>query len=440
MVRRLSFVILALAASTTRGAFAAEDFQPETWNAKFQATYIRQVKPSMNSPYAGPNSLSGDKETSYSFTTTASLGLKLWKGGEVYFNPEAAQGVPLSGLTGLGGFTNGEMARSSGARLKFYRARLFVRQTIGLGGGTEQLESDANQLAQVVDKNRITVTLGNVSVIDIFDNNTYAHDPRTQFMNWSIMTHGAYDFAADARGYTWGAAVEWQQGYWAARIGRFVVPKEPNQQILDPKFLKHYGDQVEIEHAHEVFGQPGRVRLLAFHMHARMANFQDAINYGAANGTVPSIDDVRDRDRSSHGYGINLEQQVTPDIGVFARWSRGSGKTETYAFTEIDQSLSGGVSIKGSAWKRGDDTVGIAFARNQLSNERRSYLAQGGISFFIGDGRLNYAPEVIGEAYYNAQLTKAFSLSLDWQHIARPAYNADRGPANFFALRGHLAF
>src|SRR6267143_3533495 len=213
---------------------------PEETSAKFQATYVWQRKGLFAAAYSGPHSLSPEREKSYSLTATAALGARTWRGGEVYFDPEVAQGVPLSGLTGLGGFTNGEIARTSGPSATFYRARLFARHTWGFGGGGEKVDSDANQLAGSVDRKRLVLSAGNLSVLDIFDDNAYSHDPRTQFRNWSLITHGAYDFAADARGYSWGLALEHFNVDWRLRAGRFIQPKEPNQLALDPRIFKHY--------------------------------------------------------------------------------------------------------------------------------------------------------------------------------------------------------
>jgi len=421
-------------------AQAAETVETENWNAKFQSTYVWQRKPSFSAAYSGPNSLSTDKERSYSFTATAFLGWRPWTGGELYFNPEAAQGVPLSRLTGLGGLTNGEMARTSGAEIKFYRARLFLRQTWGMGGEQEAVESGPNQLAGMVDKRRWVLTAGNLSVTDIFDANTYSHDPRTQFLNWAIMTHGSYDFAADARGYTWGAALEWYHDDWALRVGRFIQPKLPNQQQLDRDIFSHYGDQIELEHSHMLGGQPGTVRLLAFHNRTRMSRFQDALNFAASTGTTPDINAVRTDVQGKSGFGINIEQAVNDDVGLFLRASRADGKTETYAFTEIERSLSGGVLVKGRSWGRADDTLGVAFARNGLSSVHRRYLEAGGVGFFIGDGSLNYRPEMIYETFYNIKVAKAAWLTFDWQYIRNPAYNADRGPVNVGSVRLHTEF
>lgn len=412
----------------------------ERGGARFQATYVWQQKPSFSAAYSGDRSLSPSREKSYSFTATAFLGVRPWTGGELYFNPEVALGVPLSNLAGLGGFTNGEIARVSGREPTFYRARLFMRQTWGLGGGRETVEPEANLLAGALDKRRLVLTAGNLSVLDVFDDNIYNHDPRTQFLNWSLYTHGAYDFAADARGYTWGAALEYFYDDWAVRAGRFMQPKEPNQLSLDSRIFKHYGDQAELEHGHTFAGRPGKMRFLVFRNVAKMSKYSDALNLADQTGTVPDINAVRSNDQVKRGFGINVEQEIARDTGLFARASWADGQTETYAFAEIDRSISGGIQIKGSAWTRPKDALGLALVRNTLSPEHREYLARGGLGFFIGDGRLNYRPETILETFYSANVEKGFSVSLDFQRIANPAYNADRGPVNVGTVRLHLEF
>ena len=418
----------------------------EAWQFKGQATYIRQRQSSLRSPYSGANSLGAEAAESYSFTATLGLGWRPWAGGELYGNVEGAQGLPLSDLTGLGGFTNGEMARSAGPTLSLYRARLFLRQTWALAGeggqpgDTDAVQSDFNQLAGRAAKRRIVLTVGNLSVSDLFDDNAYSHDPRTQFINWSLISMGAYDFAADARGYTSGVALEWMHDDWAVRAGRFALPLEPNQQALDVQLFRRFGDQIELEHGHTLAGLPGRLRLLAFHDRARMSRFDDALALARSTGGVPDINAVRNQVQDKWGYGIGLEQAVARNVGMFARWSQADGQTETDAFTEIDRSLSGGVLIDGAAWGRPGDSLGLAGAYNELSSARRRYLAAGGISFFIGDGALRYRPEQVFEAFYNLQVVKGVTLSLNGQRIVNPAYNADRGPVNFLATRLHLEF
>ena len=433
--RALAAVLLPLLASSA-WAQGAE----ETWGIKFQSTYVAQSKRAFAAAYSGPNSLIPEREFSYSFTATAAVGYRPWSGAEIYLNPELSQGVPLSGLTGLGGFPNGELARTSGPSLTLYRARTFIRQTWGLGDESEKVESDFNQLGGSARKQRVVLTAGTVSIQDIFDGNAYSHDPRTQFLNWALITHGAYDFAADARGYTTGAAVEYFNDDWAVRFGRFAMPKEPNQQALDDRLLKNYGDQLEVERAHTVFAQPGKLRLLAFRNVARMSRYTDALTLARASGSSPDLNAVRTGQRVKYGMGVNIEQAITPYIGVFARAMWADGNTETYAYTEIDRSFSVGTLIKGSDWGRAQDTFGIALAVGGLSSPHRRYLERGGIGFFIGDGALNYRPEAIFESFYSVNLFKGAWLTADVQYIRNPAYNADRGPVKVGTVRLHAEF
>ena len=412
---------------------------PETFNAKFQATYIWQKKPAFNAPYSGVNSLLPRAEKSYSFTSTGYLGLRLAKDTELYFNPELVQGVPMSGLTGLGGLTNAELQKTAGANPIVYRARLFVRQTWGLGGEREAVASDANQLAGMRDKDRVVLSVGNLAVSDIFDANAYAHDPRTQFMNWSFLTHGAYDFAADSRGYSMGAALEYYKDDWAIRIGRFMMPRESNGLALDRALTQRYGDQLEFEKTYAIAGQPGKARLLLFRNKAIMGGFDDALV--AAAGGVPAVAPIR-KLRTKKGVGINLEQSLTDNAGVFARVAKSDGASEAYAFAEIDSSLSFGMQVKGNGWGRAQDTLGLAYAQNGLSAPHRAFLAAGGNGFFVGDGRLNYRAESIVEAYYSLGLgfLQRSAASLGVQLIRNPAYNADRGPVRVFSVRLHTEF
>lgn len=432
-------LFIALVASACSHA-QSEDY--EDWTARFQTTYIWQKKPSFHAAYSGQNSLAADAEKSYTATATAYLGFRPWQGGELYFNPEMTQGVPFSGLTGSAGFTNGELTRTAGTTPKIYRQRLFLRQTWNQGGGEEKVEADLNQMAGTVDKNRLVLTVGNFSTLDVFDDNAYAKDPRVHFMNAGFMAPLSYDYAADARGFGWGFALEWYRDDWAFRVGRMTGPKEPNMLPVDYQIGKHYGDQMEIEHSHSLFGQPGKVRLLGWRNRANLASFKDALDYLVANpgADKQAIFAVRNGEKTKYGIGINIEQAINQDLGFFLRAMQTDGRTETYAFTETDGSLSAGFALKGSSWGRSQDTVGVGYLRNTLSDERRRYLEAGGISFFIGDGALNYRPEQIVEAYYSLHVWKGVYLTADIQHMRNPAYNADRGPANFGALRFHAEF
>ncbi|MDX3906639.1 MAG: carbohydrate porin [Pigmentiphaga sp.] len=421
-------------------AVAQETADPaERFAVHGQSTYVWQRQPAFASPYAGTNSLSGRRATSYSLTATVDVGARLWEGAEVHLNGERAQGIPFSGLHGLGGLTNGELAKTAGSDMRFYRARLFLRQTWGLGRGSEAVPADMNQLAGVVDKRRIVLTAGNLSALDIFDAVSVSHDPRTQFMNWAFMTHGSYDYPADARGYTWGAALEYIDEGWAVRAGRFMQPKESNGLPLDTRLGRHYGDQVEFEKSHALFGRPGTLRLLAFRNKARMARYDDAVAAASIQGGVPDLAPVR-REHAKIGLGIGVEQALGDHAIAFARASWADGKTETYAFTEIDRSISGGVVVDGAAWGRAGDAAGAALALNALSGPHREYLRRGGLGAFLGDGALNYGTEQIAELYYSWRPLRRLWISADAQYIRHPGYNRDRGPARVFSVRVHTEF
>ena len=420
-------------------AARAQGTEEEAYGAKFQATYVWQRKYPFGAAYTGTNSLIPEIEKSYSFTATAALGARPWNGGEVYLDPEVAQGVPLSHLTGLGGFTNGEIARTSGPTPTFYVARAFLRQTWGLGGEREKVESDANQLGGAVDQRRLVLTAGKLSLGDLFDDNAYSHDPRTQFLNWSLMTHGAWDFAADARGYSVGVALEYFDGPWALRAARFAMPKQSNGLALNPRIFYSFGDQIELEHAHTIVGQAGKLRLLAYRNQADMGGYRDAVANAAASGGTPDLATSRQK-RVKYGFGVNVEQSIATDVGAFARASWNNGEAEEFAFTEIDRSISAGLVVKGTAWGRSSDSFGLAFVRNGISGPHRDYLAAGGLGFFIGDGRLSYRTENIFETFYSLGAVKDVWVSLDFQRIFDPAYNADRGPVSVASARLHYGF
>ena len=449
---------LSAGLSTTVGVQAAETpvDAPESVSIHGQTTYNWQRHDAFADPRgAGVNSLTSSADKMYTFTATAFLGMRPWTNAELYFNPEVAQGVPFAGnLVGLGGFTNGEITRAAGSSPSLYRQRLFVRQTWNRGGGSETVEAGPNQLAGSVDRNRVVLTVGNFSTLDVFDNNAYAKDPRTQFMNWSSWTYAAYDYAADSRGFGWGAALEWYQDEWALRVGRMTGPKDPNGLPVDYAIRKHYGDQVELEREHRLAGQPGKVRVLWWHNRAVLARFDDASQWQlthapALNGYPLGYPDpralieTRTGEQDKTGLGLNIEQALNPAVGFFLRWMKADGKTETHAFTEADGSLATGLHLNGSLWGRGEDSVGVAFMQNTLSAQRRRFLSLqplGGTSFFIGDGYLDYKPETVIETFYSRSVARDAWVTLDYQHVANPAYNAARGPVNVWALRFHAEF
>lgn len=425
----------------------AESSDIEDMSAHVQLTYNWQKHPAFSAPYTGPNSIFPIAEKMYTFTTTAFLGFRPWLGGELYLTPEISQGVPFStNLIGMGGFSNGEITRAAGASPTLYRQKLFLRQTWNNGGEPQRVESGQNnQMAGWIDKNRVVLTIGNFSILDVFDPNTYAKDPRTQFMNWGNWTYAAYDYAADARGFGWGAALEWYKNDWVLRAGRMTGPALPNMLPVDQSIFKHFGDQLEIEHTHTLHDHPGAIRVLAWRDRAILASFSDALawlkaNPNPAGGPYAGPDAllaVRGSEKNKYGLGVNVEQELDKNTGFFMRIMQTDGRTETYAFTEVDGSISTGLMVKGNVWGRSEDGLGLSLMRSFLSADRRRFLEAGGTSFFIGDGALNYRPEDIFEGYYSFNLYKDAWLTADYQRMNNPAFNADRGPINIFALRFH---
>ena len=418
-------------------------------NAHGQTTYINQRYNNFTSPYSGMRSLSNDKAMSYTWSGTLFLGTRVAPNTDIYFNPEVISGVPFSGLNGLGGFSNGEATKANGAQAKFYSARAFVRQTINQEGDKVVLENEANQITQTVSSNRVVLTGGQFSTLDIFDDSRYAKDPRVQFMNWGNMTYLAYDYAADARGYSWGLAGEWYLDHWVMRASRMLAPKSPNGRDLNWQIFNTYGDQVEVERQHYISDLPGKVSVLAYRNKMMLARFSDATSYidqdpTARQGTQ-AINNVRNNMQYKTGIGIHGEQALTKDLGLYARAFTSDGHTETMSFTEADNSISVGMGMNGTTWKRPHDSVGISMMQNGLSSYRRAYLQAGGISYFIGDyanpsQTISYSPERIGEVYYNAIVIKNVLAGLNYQHIINPAYNSARGPVNILSFRIHAEF
>ena len=433
------------AATTVVTESAATDRQEETQQARYQSTYNTQRHPAFAAAGSGPNSLGPAADRMFTFSLTGHWGQRLASGAELYMNLEMAAGEPFTrNLVGLGGFTNGEITRAAGRQPTPYLQRLFWRQTWDQGGQREWLESDFNQLARWVDSRRFVLTVGNFSVLDIVDDNRYAKDPRTQFMNWSHWTYGAYDYAADSRGFGWGVAAEWYRDNWTTRLVRMTGPRKPNELQIDWDLLRHYGDQLELEHRHTLGGQSGKLSVLGWRNRAITASFSEASDYLRAHpGTDPqAFFAVRSGAKTKYGLGLNLEQALSEDLGLFARTMRADGRTETYAFTEIDASLSAGLLAQGRLWGRAQDSAGLAWMRNQLSPQRRGYLAAGGVSYFIGDspGAFRYRPEQGVELFYSVGLRKGLWLTGDLQRIENPAYNALRGPVQVYALRLHAEF
>lgn len=410
-----------------------------------QATFIGQFLDPFHSPYSGPHSFRSEHEGRVSQTYTLYLGARPFESLEAFVDPEMARGQGLSDALGLAGFTNGEVIRNPDLGQDPYLARGFVRWTTPTGGVLEQVEPGDHSVPGLRPTERIVVSAGKLSTADIFDLNSYANNTRTQFMNWALLNDPAYDYAADTRGYTRGIALEWITPDLALRAGSFQMPTVANGPELDGDLSHARGDQVEGELHAQLLGadeQPLVARLLAFRNMARAGTYSTAIEQGAAGGTAPVIESTRERGTVKYGFGLNLEQPLADEgaTGMFARLGWNDGRTETFAYTEVDRHVSLGAQVGGARWSRADDRVGIALAMNWLSPTHRQYLENGGLGFVLGDGRLNYAPETILESYYAYQFRPGVVASLDGQFIQDPGYNSDRGPVTVLSLRLHCFF
>ncbi len=404
-----------------------------------QTTFVEQGYPAFHSPYQGPNSLTGGGQGRETWDTTLYLGLRLWHGAELWIDPEVYQGFGLDGTHGVAGFVNGE-AYKVGSNDPYSRLqRAFIRQTIDLGGDTQKVSAGINQFSQSQTADRIVLTIGKFDVADVFDNNKYAHDPRIDFLNWAVIDTGTFDYAADALGFTIGAAAEWYHGNWTVRGGFFDLPVVPAGVQLNPSFSE-FQWVGEIERRYDLWGHPGKIAISGFLTRGGMGNFENAIALGAVTGGPADIAAVRQY-QSRGGVSMNVEQEITANLGAFLRAGWANGNIEPYAFTDIDRTVAGGLSLSGKSWGRPNDTVGLASVVNGISPAHAAFLNDGGLGIVIGDGQLpNPGLEEIVEAYYSYALTASTRLSADYQLVVNPAYATERGPVNVFAGRFHAQF
>ena len=439
------------------------DIHDESWNAYGQFTYISNWKLGFQAPYTNANgsinSLVPDAERSFAAVFTLFFGLHLWPGGEAYLVPEFVAERGLSQIRGLGGSIQDYELQKSGSEIpSLYRSRLFLRQTFNFGSQRTEKTSDPMQLATVVDTRRVVLTAGTFTVLDVFDRNNVTWDPRQTFVNMAFMTHSSWDFAADARGYSVGGAAELYWDDWALRIGRMAPPLNPNALPISTNLFQVYADTLEVEHDHVLFGQAGAVRILGYRNQLQAGRFSDAIaalqadpaknaaacpatnyNYGSGNVTAPDMCWVR-KPNVKMGIGINLEQHITNDVGVFLRAMYSDGQTEVDAFDPADRDLSFGAVARGQAWHRPFDVAGAGFAAAWISDVHANYLAMGGVDGFVGDGHLRQAAESVVDVFYSFNLLKAIWLTADYQHLWNPGFNADRGPVDIFSGRVHAEF
>jgi len=415
----------------------AESLSDSSWSSHFQSTVITQSHGTFTSPYQGPNSLNPNFEIPTSITATLFVGRKLWQDAYFFANPEELMGSGLSQTHGIGAFPNGEIYRVDDPSPKINLSRLFFQQDIQLGGEKEIVPADLNQFAAEKTDHRFTLVAGKFTLNDYLDDNSYSRDPRSQFLNWALMDQGSWDYAADTRGYTWGIYGELHYPVWSLRLALVQISQVANGLDLNGDIIHANSENFEFEYRYNLNGSSGKVRLLSFVNNATMGNYRQALNIAASTGSAPDITKTRNYS-TKYGFGLNAEQALTADLGIFSRVGFNDGATETWSFTEIDRSFSVGASLKGVAWGRSVDTAGIALMIDGLSKDHADYLSAGGSGFILGDGLLSYAPEYITEMYYSYRLNPFMTLSPDFSYVKNPGYNSDRGPVTIYSLRFHL--
>ena len=411
----------------------------------FQFTSIGQGHAGFHSKYSGSNSLADSAEDG-AVTVTATLfwGRALWKGAAIYVNPEISGGRGLSSTLGVAGALNGESYRVGNTTPAVFIARAFLRQYIPLCNSTyETVSDDVFQVAGKIPSRRITITAGKFAVGDFYDDNAYSHDPRIQFINWSLMGNGAWDYPANTRGYTMGFVVEWVIPNWAVRFSSVAVPRIANAPKMEYNITGAHSETLELERKIQLHERPGTLRFLFSNSYTKAPSYQAGINALATNNTfilevIGGKTEGTTYGGKKFGLGYSFDQELTDNIGIFSRASWNDGKYATWAFTEIDNSFCLGIALKGNKWKRNEDIIGVAAVLNGISSDHRKFLALGGYGFIIGDGALNYGHEGIIETYYNCHLSKYVWITADYQFVNNPGYNKDRGPVHVFGLRAHV--
>ncbi|NNM93974.1 MAG: carbohydrate porin [Bacteroidia bacterium] len=410
----------------------------------FQTTAIDQYHGKFRSPYSGANSLMDTNEQDMSVTATLFMGMRLWRYGAFYCDPELAEGSGLSGARGLAGFTNAEVYRVGKPFTLPYIARAYYQQHIALPGSRDtMLADDVNQVAQPVPDRRLTFSAGKFSLADFFDRNPYANDPRSQFMNWVLMNNGAWDYPANTRGYDYGMVVQLIERRWYVQASGALEPYMANGPILDPNFTKTFGLTFESGCTYNIKGKQGGIALLLYLNQNRGGVYSEAVQM--AQQGIPDALNVDNltayNGNKKYGIGINWNQKVSEYIALFARLGWNDGQNATWAYTPVDRTITPGVNIDGALWHRKTDNIGLACIVNGISANHIAFLNAGGYDFMIGDGKLtNYAPETIMECYYNWQFHPHLFLAPDFQYVINPAYNADRGPVAVYSLRVHAEF
>jgi high affinity Mn2+ porin len=415
------------------------DPAPEVWAIHGQSTFEEQYHPAFASGIRGANSLDPGSRGNETFDATLYAGVRPWSGGELWVNPEIDQGFGLSNTLGIAAFPSAEAYKVGEAAPYVRVPRLFLRQTFDLGGEKLNVAPDLNVLGDRQTQDRVVLTVGKFGVPDVFDANAYAHDPRQDFSNWALVDTGVFDYAADAWGFTYGAAAEWYQDWWTLRGGAFALSRVPNSKALDTS-----GGQiqyvVEAEARDTLWGQAGKLKVTGFDTRGRMGDYSDAIVLAEAAGTAANTALVR-RYRNRAGVAFSLEQAITATLGMFVRAGFAEGGREAYEFTDVDRTFAAGLSLQGKRWGRPDDTVGLATVIDGISHRHKDYLEAGGLGILVGDGALPLSgPEQVVETYYNYAVLSFAHVTADYQFVNNPGYDRVRGPVSILGLRLHVQY
>jgi high affinity Mn2+ porin len=406
-----------------------------------QANVILQWHASFPAKYSGPNSLRSQAENATSKVFTLFLGYQLTHTTEVFLDLESASGHGVSEALGLAGFTNLDVVRNPQLSHAPYLARIMIRQIIPLSSDSVTAERGALGLATKLPARRIEIRVGKFSLVDFFDLNTWGQDSHLQFLNWTVDNNGAYDYAANTRGYTDGMMLEYDDHWFTARFAETLMPKVANGINLDADVARARAENFEVEARGNLFmRRAGVVRLLAYLNTADMGNYQEANGNAEMTHTVPDVIATRRQGRHKYGFGLNFEQELPGKIGFFGRLGWSDGRNESFAYTEDDRTFEIGAFKMGERWKRRKDRAGAAYVVNGIVAAHQRYLALGGKGFLLGDGALTYGREKIVEGFYTVHLWRGVFGSFDLQHINNPGYNKDRGPVLVPGLRLHVDF
>jgi hypothetical protein len=409
------------------------------WWLSAQVNVIGQAQPGFHSPYEGDNSFRSEDHTAVSTVETIFAGYEITPYTAIVVAGESAGGGGLSNALGIAGYTNLDVVRNPTLGATPYLARAFIEQVLPLSSEWVKNDRDATHILRKLPARRLTLRAGKLSTVESFDINAIGSDSHLQFMNWSVDNNGAYDYAADTRGYTLGAVLEYAQEELAVRFGEMLMPKTPNGIDYDFDIANARGENLEVEYHDQIAGRTGTIRVLGYLNHAKMGNYAEA-NAVALIGEVdaPDLGPTRQVGRTKYGFGVNVEHEVTQDLRGFLRVGWSDGKNESFAYTEIDNTFAIGGDLRGAWWHRDADKLGLAFVTNGLSADHERYLELGGKGFLLGDGTLHYGRETIVETYYNARVYRGVSVAADGQLVVNPGYNTDRGPAVVGSLRLHL--